>query len=236
MANPDIVGKVCLIGDIHGDTSYLYQTELADKDTNIILLGDVGVGFVGMSYPWDETLSDLASTGKKIYCIRGNHDDPSFWTDKQKFEQQKQKLDLSNVVMLEDGIVNINEVPCLVVGGGISVDRQFRTVNKSYWEEEYVHKVTVPKTTEVKVILSHTCIRPPFKCIADLEGFIYGDPNLEKDLKEEESRMIGIQNMFKPSHWFFGHFHLTQSFEYNGTRMRAVNIGEVIMPEILQIH
>lgn len=114
------VKTIYAVGDIHGYfgslISMIKRYEITDSC--IIVCGDCGLGF----NKWDATkayLKRLNDTCKKqnvmTVMFRGNHDDPDFFT--------KGNI-TSNIMPVPDYAVINGSILC--VGGGTSIDRQYR--------------------------------------------------------------------------------------------------------------
>lgn len=119
------------VGDIHGYFSSLISMIKRYEITNscIIVCGDCGLGF----YKWDSTkvqLKKLNTLCKKnnvtIVMFRGNHDDPAFFT---------QGNITSNIIPVPDYTVINGTILC--VGGGTSIDRQYRMALKNKYCMDY---------------------------------------------------------------------------------------------------
>lgn len=107
------------LGDIHGNYNTILDLLLNYniEDSVIIQVGDFGLGFkselndvVELSF-LDERLKQYNTV---LYAIRGNHDNPYFWTDK-KYENY-----FSNINLVKDySVINIEDLNILMIGGGI---------------------------------------------------------------------------------------------------------------------
>ena len=139
-----------LVGDIHGETQSLLddfeREDIIITDTDLVLLGDIGLGFHYYSYrdmdwiPNDdvETLKILEDWCEKyfndVWVLRGNHDDPKKFND-DFFSNFK------HIHYLKDGeeVIGKNGKHYLTVPGAISVDRVYRRENVSYWiDDKYI--------------------------------------------------------------------------------------------------
>ena len=226
------------VGDIHGYFGSLISMIKRYEITNscIIVCGDCGLGF----YKWDSTkvqLKKLNTLCKKnnvnIVMIRGNHDDPSFFT--------KGNI-TSNIIPVPDYTVINNTILC--VGGGTSIDRQYRMVLKNkycteyfkyhpncsleeamentpnvYWKDE-APVYDEEKLNEIKeaglnitTVCTHTC--PSFCDPVSKDGiqsWIEQDPALEFDITEERKVMDSLhEKLNEDGHqvkdWIYGHYH-----------------------------
>lgn len=226
------------VGDIHGYFSSLISMIKRYEITNscIIVCGDCGLGF----YKWDSTkvqLNRLNTLCKKnnvnIVMIRGNHDDPSFFT---------QGNIASNIIPVPDYTVINGTILC--VGGATSIDRQYRMSLKNKYCMEYLKyhpscsleeamentpnvywKDEAPvydegKLNEIKeaglnitTVCTHTC--PSFCDPVSKDGiqsWIEQDPALEYDISEERKVMdLLYEKLNEDGHqvkdWIYGHYH-----------------------------
>lgn len=73
------------IGDIHGAfRNLVYNIMDVDCPTNIVQVGDFGLGFHGRNADLRNLVyinEELVKVGKNLWVIRGNHDDPSYWAE-----------------------------------------------------------------------------------------------------------------------------------------------------------
>jgi hypothetical protein len=122
----------------------------------IILSGSVGFGSKSFEH-FDEIFKGLNALLEKnnthLLLIRGNNDDPSYFTG--------DKINYGNIKTIEDySIIKLKGFNCLCVGGGISLDRKWKKTHGSrigktlYWEGE----TTELKPDEIKAILSENDI------------------------------------------------------------------------------
>ena len=70
-------------GDIHGEFHRLVWRLQGKKvtDSDIVVCGDIGIGFDDSEQDLDNLSHSkkfewFKNSGNKIYCVRGNHDDP----------------------------------------------------------------------------------------------------------------------------------------------------------------
>lgn len=240
----EITGDTYGVGDIHGDTAVLQLLIKCHELNNctLILLGDIGI-WRYRDYKHYMALDALAAERNiTIYAFRGNHDNPAFFNidDKSspiavrfwnKFTNFKYIPDLS--------VVTINGKRGIVIGGGLSIDRCFRrTFQSSYRSYSNLYKKNdwwvnenLPNTNHINetydFILSHTGPRPlkisplgEHNC-----SFFKYDNALKNDVTAELQRIEEIQKQFNPKKWWFGHYHINDSFEYFNTRCIAVDIN-----------
>ena len=126
-----VKNNVYCVGDIHGEfDGFIHYIKTHNmNDSVIIVCGDIGMGFHKLAY-YDVALTKINNAAEKlnsdVYFFRGNHDDPSYFNGKEFI--------LSNVKLIPDySVIEVNgETPMnlLCVGGGISIDRSYRIVNR----------------------------------------------------------------------------------------------------------
>jgi predicted phosphodiesterase len=127
--------RILLVGDSHGNLNFMNhvlkiaQMRNADR---VIQLGDFGVwpGPAGKEY-LDGVEQACKALGIDLWVIPGNHDD---WNQIEALESPwiRPRIRIMGKVnfFTEEGI------SFLCVGGAVSIDRQYRTPNKSWWSQE----------------------------------------------------------------------------------------------------
>jgi UDP-2,3-diacylglucosamine pyrophosphatase LpxH len=224
------------IGDVHGEFM-----KLADKlakadfrDSFLIQVGDFGVGFKTRESEAKQlsSLNDLLiSSGNKLFVIRGNHDDPFYFTDDTSY---------SNITFLKDySLINIEGKAILLAGGAISIDRSARVLNNSYWkEEEFSYEVdllekAIKDCDKIDIVVTHNAPTEfhPTKISQIVIDWTDKDPNLVSDLEEERHRHSDLLNALiernrKPHFWYYGHFHISHQSSLNGINYRILNSSE----------
>lgn len=223
--------QIVLVGDIHGAYGQLgYDIKRLHKDAYIIQVGDFGMGFHKPNYyktELTELSMALTKTNCHLYVIRGNHDDPSYFTETNN------PFGISNITLLADySELELLGKNILCVGGAISVDRFHRVPNKSWWEGESFnlkldHEFPY-RDRQYDLVVTHT--RPT--CCGAIKGFdnikrwCDTDADLKNDLIEETQLVDYLYEHTKPTAWCYGHFHDTIITEYESTLFRCLNIDE----------
>lgn len=228
----ELTGETWVCGDVHADLSKLQaglkrtlDRRKADArlsgtpvvQANVILLGDVGLGFP--DDPLGERLlhkmSRLAGMFKAtLYLIRGNHDNPLIWrSETATVGMSAQKH--PNVYFLGDGLLKVNGDRYVVLGGGTSVDRAFREENRDWWPGEGIGQDTChlpygafSRGKGLTGILSHVGPRPPM--VNPVLPSMFYDRQRAAD--EEQALLRCIGDLEHPRKWYFGHYHGTHRF------------------------
>ena len=193
----------------------------------MIQLGDFGAGFSPDFLDDMEYLNEhLFEYNVTLYVIRGNHDNPKFFNGKYNW---------SNLKLLKDyTVLDLEGKKILLIGGATSIDRNHRTENISWWSDE-IFRLDIKKIKKLKdidIVVTHTT--PNFANPISLNSlvllFAQDDSNLISDLTFERSELKRLYDILSENneikHWFYGHFHNTNTEEYNNTTFNLLGIDE----------
>jgi Icc-related predicted phosphoesterase len=227
-------GKLYFLGDIHADFVWLSFTIVQNKikHSTIIQVGDFGLGFLKNE---EEQLTQLNNVcvrnNVRVFAIRGNHDNPSAFDSGDRF---------SNLKFLKDyTVLKLYDFNILFVGGSISIDRLHRAENSSYWKDEIfrfdesILSKVLKTTTNVDIVVTHSA--PLGVYPLDLDPIVFDWLKIDEDLKmdilwdrKDHARLMLylIESGFKPSFWYYGHFHKSHRQIYNDITFRLLNINE----------
>ena len=240
-------------GDNHGFWYKLIELISFHKltDLNFIQVGDFGVGFKSFETEnglLNELTTLLNSTGCKLYAIRGNHDDPSYFgigTGKSIVRYNPAIYFLEDYTVLQRENLNI-----LCIGGAISIDRKPRKEsnfknqilgfpNRSWWKKEKfvydgdkLREVLDSVTVDVVVTHNAPLIFPPYDADTPLvDSYARMDATLKTELEEERNLITKVYDMMylagqEPKKWFYGHFHNDETTIYKGTEGIMLGIDE----------
>lgn len=132
-------------GDIHGDFIQLVFklcVQYQMKDTILIVAGDCGFGFEKKeSYKnmVKQNVKRMNEANNWIVFIRGNHDNPAYF-DGYTFKYKR------FIAIPDYTILQARSHTVLCVGGGISIDRQYRL---QAWEKKQVRSVSESSTDKL---------------------------------------------------------------------------------------
>lgn len=232
------------LGDLHGSISHiLYSLKRMNKDQGtIVQVGDFGIGFNNEETDL-KNLSILDEAlgiwNKKIYIVRGNHDNPRFF--KGEFRDKLNKK-FENVYFIEDyEVLEIEGKKIVFIGGGISIDRTHRKEGDTYWKEEAVvfdqYKLDqiMNNNTELDIIVTHSAPNWCFPKGIDapiVRGYIKVDEDLKQDLIDERETLGVLFDMlnekYKFKYHFYGHFHQNQREKIVDCDHILIGIGDFI--------
>lgn len=204
---------IYIVGDSHGKyDSLINKLETYHiEDCTLIHVGDGGEGFISHEKQLRqfELLNNRFKKRNINYLsIRGNHSDPAYF---------KGQVTLSNFELLPDySVRELNGEKFLFVGGAISIDRLYRTLNISYWSDE-PFVFDEDKAVECDVLITHSApsyIGPIEK--SGIEYWCNKDASLWDDCLTERKLHDKLFEVAKPKRSYHGHFHLYSQVEHNG--------------------
>ena len=197
----DETNLVRFIGDVHGKFGR-YKTILKEATAQgipTIQVGDMGIGFFSpYGIPSENPPYDRMVEGNHRF-IRGNHDNPAVC---RRHSQYIPDLHLENNVMF--------------VGGALSIDRAFRNVNESWWEDE---ELSVNELNDAYDLYAQ--VKPRVMITHEFPEVIT-DHMFNKGKIDDPSRTRqAFQSMWeqhKPEMWLAGHWHQHRDINIMGTR------------------
>lgn len=236
------------IGDTHGMRPvFSIVDRLKITNSNLIHVGDFGLGFVSIMQDVNNLLAVdemLINTQNKLYVVRGNHDNPIFWDKSKGLNLPK----LHNIHLVDDySVLDIENKKILCVGGGISIDRQLRKDDRPYpswWKDEEFQwhpgkfNRVVNNHSTMDIIVTHSA---PSAChprgvdAPIVNGWhnieLEHGNNLKGELQMERKKIDMLKDAvlkaYKPTNWFYGHFHTSKTEIIDSVRFQALNINEI---------
>lgn len=242
---PD-VKSIVICGDIHGDFNaliYKVCVRYQMTDTLVIVVGDCGFGFERLGYyenVFKRNSSRLSKSNNYFVFVRGNHDDPSYFT--------VEKISHNRFRTIPDySIIQACGHTILCVGGAVSIDRSVRieydakhqgSNQPTYWQDEFpVYNEdiieSIGKAYQIDTIITHTA--PSFCELTSKNGLVEWcerDSHLKDDCDDERIVMDRLHSKLKSSghplsHWFYGHFHQNWTAEIEGVKFSMLDIMEL---------
>lgn len=183
--------RILISGDWHANEAHaelVFSCAERNSADAIVQLGDFGYNYT------DSFLKTIAGTPCPLYFIDGNHDNfDLLWGD----------LKLPpNVHYMERGsLVTFGGLRCVALGGGYSIDKQYRQSGVSWWYQELIRQSDVALALEhgtCDVMFTHDA---PIGCSIGL-GY-KDDPNTEQN----RTALQHVVNELKPKLLFHGHWH-----------------------------
>ncbi len=236
--------SVVVCGDIHGEFFTLVHKMCVQydmHDTLVIVAGDCGFGFEKQGYYdniYRRIQKRLTAHNCWIAMVRGNHDDPSYFSEQLiHYERFRTIPDYS--VLLACG----RQILC--VGGAISIDRRVRLAEmrrsfaKTYYWADEMPVYSPEKLNEIALagiridtVVTHTA--PSFCELVlkhGLDLWAQDDAALLCDCHTERQIMDAILNHLRRDNhpltrWYYAHFHHSWHSEIEGIFYIMLDIME----------
>ncbi len=210
------MGRLLITGDTHGEQARLvYLARWMQENDTLMVAGDFG--FIFRNDKPEHVFLDEVETlldKKQAYLVfvDGNHENhialaayPVTVWNGAKVHQIKPRI----IHVLRGEVVEIKGKKIFCFGGAFSVDRIFRQLNVSYWDEKLPNEAEYENgrknlqglSYQVDYIVTHTC---PLKTMGMLNnnrpGFVLGQPLA--NYLEWVCETVQYQK------WYFGHWHV----------------------------
>ena len=222
------ISSIITVGDIHGEYKKL-KFLLKNKNINdavICLAGDIGMGFNKPNYyktmfTWLNKF--CIEHNIYIFAVRGNHDNPDYFDGTWEY---------SNLMLVPDYyILETKEDKILFVGGGISIDKEYRTLNVSYWAgEQVVYKPEISKTnTGITIVVSHSspAFCEPHLKVKSNDLHLMEECALERKILTDVYYDL-IESGNKIFAWCYGHFHFYNFAIIDDVKFIAHDIDQLV--------
>ncbi len=213
------MGRILVTGDLHGkgeiaklnSKNFPVGKELTKEDY-VIILGDFGL-------VWNNDDEDmywrnwLNSRNWTTLVVDGNHENFDLinaYPVEQWNGGKIHRIESSILHLMRGQVFTINGTKFMTMGGGFSIDKQWRVPGKSWWSQELpslseykeLIKNLKANSFEVDYVLTHTCPLDVFTFVVNNYKEL-GDKQLERFF-------LQLKDKLKFKHWYFGHFHMNK--------------------------
>lgn len=208
---------------------YKSPMDCSYNDSVIIVSGNCGIGGKSIEYykeKFGKLDKILADNNTFLLFVRGNNDDPSFFSDKA--------IDFEHVKTLPDySVVQLKSFNCLCIGGSVSIDKEWKLAQeeafgkKCFWEGEapYFDEKALDEILskfQIDCVVTSTC-----------PSFVYPSPNafrrskwfnngkeVKNDFTNERKVLDKIYEKIndsdsKPYLWYYGRFKMGHNDKVN---------------------
>jgi len=230
---------IYLTGDIHGELSINklsfnsndFMKDLTEEDY-LIILGDFGLFWSNPTSNsekyWLNWLSDQKYT---TLFLDGNHENFNIinnFKEIDKFGGKVGQAWKNKIFHLKRGeIYTIDNNKLLTIGGAYSIDRKYRTLNRSYWDEEllsyediqHIEDNLKQHNNKVDYVLTHT---PPGVLVPIFIN-IYGSQDTVA------AYFNSMYSYIEFKHWYSGHLHVDQTYDKVTVLFdKIIKLGEIL--------
>ena len=226
--------NVVVSGDIHGDFKGLVHRlciRYGYRDTLLVVAGDCGFGARKQGYYetiYGQVISRLRKANNYVTFVRGNHDDPSYFSERKVAHERW-------LAVPDYSVLRAAGHDILCVGGAVSPNRIGEEI--LWWPDEapvFDPKAisSIPEGVRVNTVITHTA---PSFCelltTAGVSSWMERDSKLEADMKAERETMDAIYWEVRKRHplerWLYGHFHQSWNAFIDGVAFSMLDIGEI---------
>lgn len=204
--------KLLIAGDWHGNLHAgmaAIDAAVRENCELIVQLGDFGVwpGYSGVHY-LDSLNYRLENENRKLVFVGGNHEDYNqieAWEKVNARSTNGHVYVRSNILYIPRGCVwKWNNKRFLALGGAVSIDKEWREPNESWWWQEAITNEQMAQAVEnvagrqIDYMFTHDCSdKTPWK------------DRLKDDLDSKTNRrkVDWVLDRVKPKMQFHGHFH-----------------------------
>jgi Icc-related predicted phosphoesterase len=203
--------ETLIVGDVHNEFGVLNALITRKKPDRLIACGDFGY-WPNVNSTKKLSEIKLQST-KEIRWCDGNHEDHWALRDRTTDELESGIIYMprGSVYTLEDGR-NV-----MFMGGADSIDKYMRKVGYNWFPEEIITQSDLNDLpdVEIDIMITHTC---PSELVSQL---LLQYP--EKGYEPSNYALSVLWNHYKPSLWFFGHWHQYKSMKVDGTQFYCLS-------------
>jgi hypothetical protein len=221
--------QVVVMGDIHGDFGGL-NTFINKHQPGVVLqCGDFGY-FPHMTQTHLDALGDITpvrmgevkTKNTHVHWCDGNHEDHEALLaldDLEVFPGVFYQPRGSTLVLPDGRTV-------LFVGGADSVDKGYRTRGVDWFPEELIthadiNRLPDPKAVNIDIVVSHTC---PVEFIQHSK--IAEMTHFAGKVDDPSCRVLShVLQVYQPSLWYFGHWHVYDTGYVLGCRWTALDMS-----------
>ena len=214
--------RILYIGDTHGDFRHLniLLSDKVNKYDIAIVLGDFGY-WPGLSEHFGIIERIKVPEFKQLYFVDGNHENHDELQRIVKEQGWNVPIEMHRrVYYLPRGCwFTIRNLNFLAVGGADSIDKNLRIEGRDWFKSEIPNYAEMDRSLshdiKINVVLSHTV---PSLIANELRQNRY-------KMEEPTNKFLdAIWNKYKPSRWYFGHWHQYYNKTYDGCTFYGLNM------------
>ena len=204
------IGKVFLVGDIHGKIApfHAFVQRMHGREVAVVQVGDFGHGFLDHRTA-KRAASFFRENAGTCGFIRGNHDDPQICRTMPGW--------------IPDGHYDPNW-GIMFVGGAFSVDQHLRTQGLDWWEDEEC------SIAELNAIVDrYAAVQPRIMVTHDAPAgairVLFPRDRVQQPMSRTMQALNAMLELHRPDLWIFGHWHRSAVGIADGTRFQC--LGEL---------
>jgi len=204
---------IIITGDMHAefsDLNTLINKHKAKGLEVVICCGDFGY--------WPnlyDSHTEIKSPVPVLWCD-GNHED--HWSIKKLVATGNLEIAKNVFYMPRGSTYKLKDGRTIMfMGGADSIDKNSRTIGRDWFPEEIITQSDIDNLPDIKVdiFVTHTC---PSELYPIMVQYYDG-----KDREPSNYALSTLWEAYKPSLWFFGHWHHYKKGELGDTKWYALS-------------
>ncbi len=207
--------RIMVLGDVHAKFGELTALIKIEKPELILQCGDFGF------WPGKVNFSAINNGNTVICWCDGNHENHDKIGEllKTNGKERKPIEILPNILYCPRG--SVIKLPdgryVLFVGGAWSMDRHFRIEGHNWFSQEVINDddISALPDRNIDIIISHTV---PNYFVTEYEKW---QKEAAKDISSKA--LDYVYDKYKPSKWYFGHWHISRKGVYENCQWTALN-------------
>ncbi|HRY13653.1 MAG TPA: metallophosphoesterase [Syntrophomonadaceae bacterium] len=206
--------RILAVGDVHGAFERLNYLIDQEEPDIILQVGDFGY--------WprleDQELVKINTSRTRVYFCEGNNDDLDHLNALVKTPGQPVEIAPNIIYMPRGSVLQLDDGRrVLFMGGAKSVDRWRRYEGWDWFPEEIITERDLAQLpdTSIDIVISHTCP----------EEFPIEKARRQKikDIDPSRQMLSRVLHKYRPSLWYFGHWHTCGEGTYQDTTWVCLN-------------
>jgi len=203
--------KILITGDIHARFGYLNKLiNQHKKDLEMVICcGDFGY------WPNFDDYHKRIKTPIPVLWCDGNHE--NHWAIKELVKTGNLEIAKNVFYMPRGSTYTLKDGrTMLFMGGADSIDKKQRTIGRDWFPEEAIMQSDTRNLPDIKVdiFITHTC---PVELYPTMVRYYNG-----KELEPSNHALSYLWKIYKPSLWFFGHWHHYKEGNLDDTKWYAL--------------
>lgn len=235
------MSKVLIVGDTHGDASFvsnIHQVARMQNVDTIVQLGDFGYNFdrnvIASISAWLDR-----DEGHQWFWLDGNHDEHNYIEEtilKGDFPGYPVPHFHDRMFYCHRGsITTIGDVTCMFMGGAYSIDKAYRHPGISWWPQEMIRQSDIMRALEnaegKKIDVMFTHDTPPSEFVDQwLKSQGY---KIDPYSTANREALGHVVDSVRPQHLYHGHYHWRYDAPYttpDGWVTEVHGLGANIQP------
>lgn len=220
--------KILLVGDVHGNSFYVNRAMVHAAEVGadrVFFLGDFGWTFSDKFVAACDRAA--AKTGLNVEFIDGNHEDFDFLLSQPVDDDGIRRLTPTLHHIPRGTVMELDGHHVLFMGGGVSVDKIWRTPNYDWWPQEEVTSGDIHRAIEnakgknIHAVFAHDTPKLPGFSNKGQSSRFPEDALADSAAHMALMKLVALEH--QPKRWYHGHHHTRE------TSVMSMPYGDLII-------